>query len=117
MPKILIAEDDPTMLALLGTLLEIEQYTVAYYDERESFIDVLNRENPQFLLLDIHLGTQNGLTLTKKIRNSEKFQNIKIILQSGMNLDSECRKVKADAFLLKPYMPETLLGLLKDLDV
>src|ERR1041384_7398370 len=55
MAKILLAEDDPTMISLLKTLLKMEGFEVLALDVRADVPAVVEREKPQALFMDVHL--------------------------------------------------------------
>lgn len=110
MKKILLAEDDPTMLSLLKMLLELEGYTsVSITAENQDIIQMARDELPDLILMDIHLGEQSGLDVVRELRQLKDINKIKVILTSGMNLRTDSQKAGADDFVLKPYMPEELL--------
>lgn len=112
MPNIMLAEDDQTMVALLKTLLGIEGYLVE--DLPVDNIFELVRDNPpDILLLDVNLPNVNGLDILDQIRADEQIKNLVVIMTSGQNLENECTLRGADDFLLKPYMPEDLMSILK----
>ena len=115
MKKILIAEDDPNMLSLLGTLLELEGYEICYYKETTPILKSVEAERPQAILMDIHLSNENGLEVARQIRRNAALKGTRIVLQSGMDLSDASLAAQADAFLLKPYMPEVLLEVIKGL--
>ncbi len=109
MPKVLLADDDCTMVSLLKTLLALEGYTAAsLLDQKGDLLDIIRRESPDILLLDLHLGNQSGLDLVRRIRDTSDLKHIRVIMVSGLNKREECLKAGADDFLLKPYMPEEL---------
>ena len=56
----------------------------------------------------------NGLALLEQLREHPEFEHIKIIMSSGLNFKIESMEQGADGFLLKPYMPEELINLLKE---
>jgi two-component system OmpR family response regulator len=110
MIKILLAEDDVTMVSLLKMLLELEGYMVVCPSfEKSEILSLIRQEKPDLILLDVHLGEQNGLEVVKKLRESVDICKIRVIMTSGMNLSDECKKAGADDFLFKPYMPDELL--------
>jgi len=114
MPKILLAEDDATMVALLKTLLGMEGYQVStLLDQTGDLLDTIRREMPDVLLLDIFLGETNGLDLLRQLRKTGDLQGLKIVMTSGIDKSAECLSAGADAFLLKPYMPEELIETLR----
>lgn len=113
MPKILLAEDDPTMLSLLKTLLKMEGFETVPLGDSDNLMDLIYREHPDAILLDVHLAQGNGVDLLREIRLDNKLDQLLIIMQSGMNLAEECKASGADEFLLKPYMPDTLINAIK----
>jgi len=79
----------------------------------EDILEVVRRENPDIVLLDVHLPKHNGLDVLRSMRESEDIKQTKVVMTSGMNLKIECMAGGADDFLLKPYMPDELIGMIK----
>ena len=65
------------------------------------------------LLLDVHLHQVNGLDVLEQVRKDDEIGDLKVVMTSGLNLESECKNLGANDFLLKPYMPDDLLQILK----
>ena len=113
MVKVLLADDDFTMVALLKTLLGMEGYQVAtLLDKTGDMLDNIRRAKPDILLIDIYLGDRNGMDVVRQIRESPDMKELKIIMVSGIDKTDECLAAGANAFLLKPYMPEELFEIL-----
>lgn len=112
MSKILLAEDDRTMVSLLTTLLKMEGYEVVALDVRADVASAVAREKPDSLLMDVHLGGQSGMDIVRSIRSDPATARINIVMTSGLNVAEECLERGADHFLLKPFMPDDLLSLL-----
>jgi two-component system, NtrC family, response regulator AtoC len=112
-PKILLAEDDMTMISLLKTLLKMEGFEVVTLDPEADVLAVIRSEKPDVLLLDVHLGKQNGLDILQKIRSTEDVKRTRVVMSSGANVKEECMSAGAFGFLMKPYMPDDLTTLLK----
>src|SRR5688500_17779880 len=55
MGKVMLAEDDSTMLSLLRTLLTMEGFEAATLGERVDVLEALHRETPDIILLDVNL--------------------------------------------------------------
>jgi len=111
MPKILLAEDDDTMVSLLTTLLKMEKYeVVSMIGTSEKVIDFLRRENPDVLLLDVHMPYENGIDVMRAIRKDDELKETRVVMTSGMELRVECKDAGANAFLLKPYMVDDLIS-------
>jgi len=114
MLKVLLADDDFTMVSLLETLLNMEGYQVAtLMDKTGDILDNIRHEKPDILLLDIFLGDRNGLDILRQIRATLDMKDLKIVMVSGVDKAEECLAAGANAFLLKPYMPEELFDLLR----
>jgi len=117
MHKILLIEDDTTMLSLLGTLLEFEGYQVASLNgesDAENILQKMRGERPELILLDVHLPGVSGFELMRRMRVDDNLKSTKVLMSSGMNLSLECRQAGADGFILKPYMPEELVEKIRE---
>jgi CheY-like chemotaxis protein len=113
MVKVLLAEDDSTMVSLLKTLLKMEGFDVVALDVYSDVAAAVEKEAPHALFMDVHLGGQSGMNILESIRSNEKNANVRIIMTSGMNMKEECIRRGADAFLLKPFMPDDLIKALQ----
>ncbi|HEX9332381.1 MAG TPA: response regulator [Anaerolineales bacterium] len=113
MAKILLAEDDPTMISLLKTLLKMEGFEVLALDVDSDVPATVQREKPDALFMDVHLGNQNGLEILDAIRKNEDLATLRVVMTSGLNMREDCIRRGANAFLLIPFMPDDLLKLLK----
>jgi CheY-like chemotaxis protein len=47
------------------------------------------------------------------MRNTPDLQDLHVLMTSGLNYKEECLQAGADNFLLKPYMPDELINLIK----
>lgn len=113
MSKVLIAEDDYTMVSLLKTLLAMEGFEVVAINVHDDVPSTVVQEKPDFLLMDVHLGGQNGMDIVEVIRSNPANMGVNIVMTSGLNMQDECLQRGADHFIMKPFMPDDLLGLLK----
>ena len=113
MAKIILAEDDPTMVSLLKTLLKMEGHEVVALDASSDVAVEVEKQQPHALFMDVHLGGQSGMLILEKIRRNEKNAAVRIIMTSGMNMKDECMSRGADIFLLKPFMPDDLIKALQ----
>jgi CheY-like chemotaxis protein len=63
--------------------------------------------------MDVHLGKHSGMEILETIRRNKDLADVRIVMTSGLNVQDECIRRGANAFLLKPFMPDDLLKLLK----
>lgn len=113
MTTIMLVEDDQTMVSLLQTLLGMEGYQVSALDMKDDILEAVRIQQPDILLLDVHLPTVNGLDVIDQIRSFPDTRAINVVMTSGLDLEAECLRHGANEFLLKPYMPDDLLAILR----
>jgi len=113
MTKVMLAEDDFTMISLLKTLLSLEGFETATLGPQDDFMTVLRRETPNALLLDLHLAQGSGLDFLRQLRADPQFARLAVIMASGSDVREACLEAGANVFLLKPFMPDTLIQALR----
>ena len=115
MHQIMLIEDDPTMVQLLKLLLEMEGYSVSMFGDGtvETTMAAMHKNAPDLALLDINLQYMNGLDLLKNMRQDPALNKIKVVMTSGYDARETCLNTGANAFLLKPYMPDDLIEQIK----
>lgn len=113
MAKILLAEDDETMVSLLKTLLTMEGFEVLGLDVDADVPAVVRREKPDALFMDVHLGDQSGMDILQSIRSNKDLADVRVVMTSGLDVKEQCIRSGANAFLLKPFMPDDLIRVLK----
>lgn len=101
------------MMYLLKTLLNLEGYEVVTLDITDDVIGKARSENPDVLMMDVHLAGKNGVDVLTQLRTHEDLMDIFVIMSSGMNVEYECRDAGANAFLLKPFMPDDLIAVIR----
>jgi CheY-like chemotaxis protein len=118
--KILIVDDDRDMVDTTRHCLETKGYTVQVaYDPDEGFAS-LEKDIPDLAILDVMMGRgAGGFTLARKIRNDARFNNMAIIMLTGMreqtsfsfpSADPKHPKfLPVDVFLEKPLALPDLL--------
>jgi CheY-like chemotaxis protein len=114
MTKVMLIDDDQTMVSLLRTLLEMDGYTIVVPKAWDEIVETIREEQPDLILMDYFLPHMEGLDVMKELRASDDLSNVRVVMTSGMDVTEQCREVGADAFLLKPYTPEVLLSTIEE---
>lgn len=112
MTKVMVVDDDLTILTLLQTLLEFEGFQVIQVDGEGSpteIISTLRRERPELVILDVNLKNFSGFDVLHLIHQYDELESVRILMSSGMELSSQCAQEGADGFIQKPYMPDELV--------
>jgi len=106
----LVVDDDSSLRTLVRVNLELEGFAVR---EAGSVVDAeaaVERERPDVVLLDVHLGGEESTQLLARLR----AQGIPVALVTG-SVDVNDYRDAADAILAKPFVPEHLVDVARRL--
>jgi DNA-binding NtrC family response regulator len=114
--KLIYVVDDEAMIGdVVQIILRTEGYRSKFFQDPEQAWSALTRDEtkPALLLTDYVMRPMNGLELIERCKRVQP--GLKTILYSGNAGDSAIHQspVKPDAFLRKPFLPRTLLSLLR----
>ena len=100
MKKILIVDDEEVIRMLYAEELEDEGYSVITADSGYGLIELIAREKPHLVVLDIKMAEHHGLDLLQDIR--KEFYNIPVILCSAYSsFKGDLKSVAADYYVVK----------------
>ncbi|MCR4903860.1 MAG: response regulator transcription factor [Butyrivibrio sp.] len=112
--RILIAEDDKDIIALLRLYLEKDGFDVFFAEDGINAFDMIDNCEPDLVISDIMMPGMNGYELIKKIRKSQN--NVPIIILSAKNEDNDKilgLDIGADDYMTKPFNPMELVAHVK----
>lgn len=99
--KILVVDDEKHIRMLYQAELEAEGYTVATSDGTEPILDVLAKEDPSVVVLDIKLGPDiSGLNLLQSIRSSALDRPV-ILSTAYDSFQHDLKSIAATAYVVK----------------
>jgi DNA-binding response OmpR family regulator len=103
---ILVVEDNPNLLEVLGMLLDYEQYRCVLTADGQGALDWLARQRPALVILDWLLPGVGGGAVLDATR-ARYGADVPIVVLSAMADTTDVRQAGADAYLRKPYaIPE-----------
>ncbi|MCA9407126.1 MAG: response regulator [Candidatus Omnitrophica bacterium] len=109
---ILIVDDDPTMIKLVGTILKKEGFIVETAYDGLDALAKLKKINPDLIILDVIMPEINGYDVCYQLRFNKEFEKIPIILlteRSQEIVDDIGQKVNI-AYIQKPLDQKILLN-------
>lgn len=113
MPKtILVLEDEEILYQLVHDLLSIEGYQVNRLTDFNNLLGELQARPADAIVADVNLRGANGIELVEALRTQPDYQELYVLLTSGIDYRQEALQRGATDFLQKPYMPDELVGLL-----
>ncbi|MGZ6539396.1 MAG: response regulator transcription factor [Bacteroidia bacterium] len=114
--KILIVDDEPHIRMLIEqTLEELEDEGVEFLtaENGEIALDIIQKEKPQLVFLDVMMPKMNGMEVCRKVKKELQLNDVFIVLLTakGQELDRQKgQEVGADIYMTKPFDPEAILG-------
>lgn len=111
--KIMIVDDHKMIASGLTTQLneEAEITVIETVTNPETLLEKVKEKQPDAVLMDIRMGTYNGLELAQNIKKENP--KIKIILMSGYNISNMAKDSGADAFASKEESISSLAQTIK----
>ena len=110
--KILVADDEPNIVISLEYLMKREGYTVLVARDGQEALDMIARERPELVLLDVMMPKKSGLEVCQAVRASEELQATKILMLTAKGRDTDLAKglaLGADAYMTKPFSTRALV--------
>jgi CheY-like chemotaxis protein len=110
-PVVLVADDDPDILALVRFRLERDGYEVLSAPDGEAALDLALARVPDLALLDVMMPRLDGYEVTRRLRAHGPTTSIPIILLTARVQEPDVERgyeAGADDYVTKPFSPQAL---------
>jgi type IV pilus assembly protein PilB len=112
--KILVVEDDNIMRRIVSTFLKKERiYQVSEAADGEQALQLISKDPPDLILLDILMPKMNGYEVCRNLRNDSKYAKIPIIMLSSLEDKEDLVKgfdLGIDDYISKPVDQQVLIA-------
>lgn len=115
---ILIADDEPNILVSLEFLMKREGYTVLLAHDGQEAMDLLRRERPRLVLLDVMMPRKTGFEVCQEIRHDDALKDTLILMLTAKGRETDIVKglaLGADAYMTKPFSTRELVQKVREL--
>ena len=116
--KILIADDEPNIVAALEFLLQQSGYEVLVARNGEEALSLVEACIPDLVLLDVMMPKKSGYEVCTRIRERADWRDIKVVMLSAKGREAEVNKglsMGADLYVTKPFSTRELMAKIKAL--
>jgi DNA-binding response OmpR family regulator len=111
--KILIADDEPNIVAALEFLLQRSGYEVLLAQDGDTALKQVEQHLPDLVLLDVMMPLKSGYEVCQRMRERPAWRHIKIIMLSAKGRGAEVNKglsLGADLYVTKPWSNKDLVA-------
>ena len=116
--KILVADDEPNIVAAVEFLLQRNGYEVHVARNGDEALRLVEAHHPDLVLLDVMMPLRSGYEVCMRMRERPDWQDIKIVMLSAKGRDAEVNKglaTGADLYVTKPFSTRDLVGKINEL--
>jgi two-component system alkaline phosphatase synthesis response regulator PhoP len=116
--KILVADDEPNILISLEYLMKREGYEVFLARDGHEALEVLRRERPHLVLLDVMMPKKTGFEVCQELRSDEALRDTKVLILTAKGRDTDVAKgmaLGASAYMTKPFSTRELVEKVREL--
>ena len=113
MAHILVVDDEPEIVKMVGRILESRGHRVTTARDGQEALDEVARERPDLLIIDLNLPKLDGFEVTKRLRAAPVTKDMPIVMMTAAfptvaDADRGIT-VGADEYVVKPFLREVLL--------
>jgi signal transduction histidine kinase/CheY-like chemotaxis protein len=111
--KILVIEDDPTSQEFIKEVLKPTEAELIFSETGEKGLQKYEEQDFDLILMDIRLPGEDGIEITRKIR--QRDNDIRIIAQTAYAMSEDrkkCMDAGADNYISKPIDPDDLMTIM-----
>ena len=112
MKKIMVVDNEPDIVDLTRTVLELGGYNVVTANSGEECLRILEKVKVDLVLLDIMMPGMSGWDVFNRI--NKKSNNIKVAFMSVLEISDKRKQVLLDEgladYIMKPFDKDTLLN-------
>ena len=109
--KILVADDEPSILMALTEAVEMEGYDCVTAVNGKEAVEKAREELPDLILLDIMMPYKDGYEACEELKADAATRDIPVIMLTAKSQQVDIQRGKevgADDYITKPFRPSTL---------
>lgn len=116
MSRILIVEDDPSLVELLKYNLETEGFDVSVARDGEGGLEAIDTQDPDLVVLDWMLPNMSGIEICRQMRQRTATRSTPVIMLTAKGEETDRIRgleTGADDYIVKPFSPAELTARIK----
>ena len=116
--RILIVEDEESLLKLESILLSSKGYSVTGVMDGKSALEEVRLHKPDLIILDIMLPEIDGFEVCRQIKENAETRNIPVVMLTAKKNSQDLshgKQVGCDAYITKPFKSSKVLDVIHEL--
>ena len=116
--RILIVDDEPSIVISLQFLMTREGYQVALAGDGEAALQAIEAAPPDLVILDVMMPKLNGFDVCQRIRSDPRWRAVRVLMLTAKGREVEMARglaLGADAYVTKPFSTKDLVAEVKRL--
>ncbi|MBM3211201.1 response regulator [Candidatus Poribacteria bacterium] len=109
--KVAVVDDEFFISKSLSFILEKAGYKCSVANDGQAGLDIIKREKPGLVILDITMPKMNGYQVCKAIRNDPEIKDTHVIMLTAMGQEADQKaslEAGANEYMLKPFNPRQI---------
>lgn len=114
--KVLVVDDEKDILELLKYNLEKEGYETICENNGEKVLEMVNKEKPDLIVLDLMLPELSGIEICKSLKRNDNLASIPVIMLTAKDTEADIiigLELGADDYITKPFSPKVVIARIK----
>jgi CheY-like chemotaxis protein len=112
---ILLADDEPDIVLVTKTRIQLNGYDVVTASDGEAALVLIRETQPDLIVLDLKMPKLDGFQVCKIVKSDPALSQIPVLLFSASStyalcLEKQCLQLGADGYIRKPFDVKELLG-------
>jgi len=111
--RILIVDDEPSIVISLEYLMRREGFEVAVAADGEAALAAVAARPPDLVILDVMMPKLNGFEVCQRLRAEPAWRGVRVLMLTAKGREAELQKglsLGADAYVTKPFSTRDLVA-------
>jgi len=111
--RVMVVDDDPDLLDLISTVLNLEGFQVITAADGQEALDAVGREMPNLILLDMKMPVMNGWEFANEFHSKYDHMVPIVAFTAAEDARKRAEEIGAEGYLGKPFDIGNLIAMVR----
>lgn len=116
---VLVVDDDPLILEVLQTVLDLEEFEVSTSPDGEGALELVEQQRPDVVVCDVMMPGLDGLEVCRRLKEAPATADLPVVLLTARDRAEDRaagEDAGCDAYLIKPFSPLHLIEVIREIE-